>query len=135
MPDTPPLFLYIEDDLASRQVMDFLMTRILRTQLVMFENTDHFSEKLAALPSPPKAVFLDIHVGPIDGYESLAVLRGMDQFQHIPIIAMTASVTSLDVEQVKKAGFDGLIGKPIKSQAFPDLLKRILLGEPVWFVT
>ncbi len=135
MSETPPLFLYIEDDPASRKVMEFLITRILGAQIVIFEDTSDFLVRLRALPVLPMVIFVDIHIGPLDGYEVLRLMRAERALQSIPIIAMTASVTSQDVSQVKEAGFDGLVGKPIKAPVFPNLLKRILIGEEVWFVS
>jgi len=135
MSQTPPVFLYIEDDPASRKVMEFLITRILGAQIVLFEDTRDFLERLLALPVLPTVIFVDIHIEPLDGYDVLRTMRAVKELQSIPIIAMTASVTGEDVSQVKDAGFDGLVGKPIKAQVFPNLLKRILIGEKVWFVS
>ena len=39
-----------------------------------------------------------------------------------------------DVAQLQKAGFDGLIGKPIAHKIFPRLLESILADEPVWYI-
>ena len=48
---------------------------------------------------------------------------------------MTASVMATDVQALRAAGSNGLIGKPILRQVFPSLVKQILTGEPVWFVS
>ena len=40
-----------------------------------------------------------------------------------------------EVKQLQDAGFDGLIGKPVMKRVFPELLQRILDGEPVWYVS
>jgi len=37
-----------------------------------------------------------------------------------------------EVELLRTAGFDGVIGKPINHATFPDLLMRILKGEKIW---
>jgi len=131
---TSQLFLYIEDDPPSRKVIEFLITRVLGARITVFEDTSNFVEKLHSLTEVPRVVFLDIHIGPINGYEVLSILRGEEAYRATPVIAMTASVTSDDVERLKQAGFDGLIGKPIRSQIFLELLKRILVGESIWFV-
>jgi CheY-like chemotaxis protein len=51
------------------------------------------------------------------------------------IIAMTASVMMVDVEQLKAAGFSGLLGKPIRNRTFPEMLERILEGDAVWYIS
>jgi len=134
MSATAPLFLYVEDDAPSRTVMQFLIGRILGAHVEVFEDTTNFVERLRSLPGIPRVIFLDTQIAPLNGYQVLTLLRGLHEYESTPIIAMTASVTRLDVEQIRDAGFDGLIGKPIKSQVFLDLLKRIMAGESVWYV-
>jgi hypothetical protein len=47
---------------------------------------------------------------------------------------MTANVMVHDVDELRRTGFSGLIGKPIMKDNFPELLKRILEGQSVWFI-
>lgn len=132
----PPVFLYVEDDQLCREIMQLLIVKVLGyPKLILFEENAHFMEQVRALPSIPDVIFLDIQMRPHDGYEMLKMLRSDPAYQPSKIIAMTASVMATDVEALKKAGFDGLIGKPIMRRVFPDLLKRILEGEDVWFVS
>jgi two-component system sensor histidine kinase TorS len=53
---------------------------------------------------------------------------------HKPIVALTASVMNEEVEQLKDAGFNGVIPKPIDMDGFPDLIEAILDGKDVWRV-
>ncbi len=130
-----PIFLYVEDDLVSRQIISVLITRVLGFKnLTMFENTRDFKSKISALNPVPDVIFLDIQIQPHDGYATLDMLRNDPQYTDSTIIAMTANVMSYHVEKLKEAGFDGLIGKPIVTSIFPDLVKRIQTGEPVWYV-
>jgi two-component system cell cycle response regulator DivK len=91
-------------------------------------------DKLRALPHVPDVIFLDIQMPHHDGYEMLRMLRGDSAYERSKVIAMTANVMATDVQELRKVGFDGLIGKPILKDIFPDLLKKILNGESVWFV-
>lgn len=130
------LFLYVEDDDTSRHVMAFIMTRIMGiANFVAFENSENFLERLRTLPQIPRVIFLDIRVRPYNGYEMLKLIRQETRYQAVPVIAVTAMVMSSDVDQLREAGFDGLIGKPIRQQMFPDLLNKILHGESVWIVS
>lgn len=136
MPDAPPTFLYVEDDQLSREIMQLLLVNVLGyTQVAIFENSRDFMARVRALPTAPDVIFLDIQMQPHDGYEMLHMLKGDPAYQSAKIIAMTASVMATDVEALKTAGFDGLIGKPIMRTVFPELLGRILAGESVWFVS
>jgi CheY-like chemotaxis protein len=130
-----PNFLYVEDDLMSRKVMETLITRVLKYQnLVVFEDSSNLLQRARALDAVPEVIFLDVQIHPHDGYEMLEMLRSDPRFQDSIIIAMTANVMSHDVEKLKVAGFNGLIGKPIMKDVFPSLVESILQGESVWFV-
>ena len=126
--------LYVEDDCNSRKVMSLLLERVMKLPLTVFENSANIMENINHLESQPNIIFLDIQMQPYDGYQVLKLLRADERFQDTTIIAMTANVMSHDVEQLKQAGFNGLIGKPIMKDVFPQLMERILVGEAVWYV-
>lgn len=135
MADENLSFLYVEDDMMSREIMRLLIVQELGyPRLTIFDQNDNFMERVHALSEVPDVVFLDVQMQPHDGYEMLNMLRTDPVYAKCKIIAMTASVMATDVESFKKAGFDGLIGKPIMRNEFPGLLKQILTGESVWFV-
>jgi CheY-like chemotaxis protein len=132
---TEPAFVYLEDDLFSRQVVQVLLTRVLKySHLLLLESSDDLFSRLAEFGHRPTVFFLDIQIRPYDGYQVLAMLRGEARFAQSIMIAMTANVMSHDVEKLKNSGFDGLIGKPIMREQFPQLVERILRGESVWYI-
>jgi CheY-like chemotaxis protein len=127
--------VYVEDDPASRSVISILLTRIMGCQSVaIFEDSQDFSSKLTSLPVNPTLFLLDIHVGPIDGIGLLKMIRANPDHDGAKVIALTASVTTSEVNTLREIGFDGLIGKPVKMNTFPSLIDRIVAGEPVWMV-
>ena len=131
-----PVILYVEDDMLSREVMRLLLQKELGyTELTIIDDNTDFMDKVRALGRVPDVIFLDIQMRPYDGYQMLEMLRADEAYRDCQIIAMTASVMATDVEALKKAGFSGLIGKPIMRQAFPDQLEQILAGKAVWFVS
>jgi CheY-like chemotaxis protein len=73
-------------------------------------------------------------VQPLDGFEILKLIRADSEYNRSKVIALTASVMNEEVEQLKRQGFDGTIGKPLSVQTFPVLLTRILEGKPVWHI-
>lgn len=130
-----PVFLYVEDDMLSRKVVDTILTRVMKfNHLTVFDDSHDFATRLKDLVDIPDIIFLDIQIGPIDGYQMLQIIRDMPDYQDATVIAMTANVMSHDVEQLKSAGFDGLVGKPLLSNIFPKLVEKIIANEPVWFV-
>ncbi len=135
MSRSTPSFLYVEDDASSRRIVEVLLCRIMGFSAVaIFENTVNFLANVRALPISPDVIFLDIQTRPYDGYEVLRLLRGDGTYEAAIVIAMTANVMSHDVELLKKAGFNGLIGKPLLNDTFPQLVEKILAGESIWYV-
>lgn len=129
-------FLYVEDDAYSRQVVNMLITRVLGyTDVTIFEDSQSFMTRLRELPRKPDVIFVDIQMTPHDGYAVLQMLRDDENYKSATIIAMTANVMATDIAKLRETGFDGLIGKPIDRKLFPELVTKILNGEPVWFVT
>ena len=130
-----PVFLYVEDDKMSRSVMKMLINRILKYEdYTVFADSSDFMDRVHALEKIPTIIFLDIQIGPIDGYEMLELLRSDAAYENSKVIAMTANVMSHDVEALREAGFTGLIGKPIIKEIFPELVEKILGDEQVWYV-
>ncbi len=128
-----PIFLYVENDELSREVMRAMVTRGLGyDNITILETSAYFEESLKKLASTPDVIFLDIHIEPIDGFEMLTVIRQHDEFGKIPVIALTASVMNEEVRRLREAGFDGVIAKPINYDIFPMVLDRILNGEQIW---
>jgi two-component system cell cycle response regulator DivK len=77
-------------------------------------------------------VLMDLHLPYQDGYEALAKLRGDPRFAETRVVAVTADANPTTMEKVRKAGFDGFLGKPIDPDKFPDQIIQILQGENVW---
>ena len=135
MTDQGPLILFVDDDAPSREVMKVILNRVMGYNRVeLFEDSQNFMERLHALPGAPDVIFLDIQVPPIDGYEMLKLIRSDLAYQKARIIAVTASIMPSDVALLQQAGFDGLIGKPLVHKIFPELLHKILAGEPIWYI-
>ena len=135
MTNPQPRFLYVEDDMKSRKVVELLITRVLGyPDLVVFENSSNIVERARTLAFVPDIILLDVQIDPYDGFEVLHMLRNDSTFRHTTIIAMTANVMSHAVDELRQAGFNGLIGKPILSDTFPILMNKVLTGEPVWYV-
>jgi CheY-like chemotaxis protein len=124
--------LYVEDDLASRMVMEMLLTHMGIPNIQIFENSTDFDTKLDALAFQPTIIFLDIHMQPINGFKMLEVVRSKPQFDGIPVVALTASVMNEEIEQLKTAKFSGVIPKPIAMDAFKDAFQQLLDGQEVW---
>jgi two-component system, cell cycle response regulator DivK len=77
-------------------------------------------------------ILLDIRLPYEDGYSALKKIRQSEKLKKIPIVAVTAEGTQEQMNKARAAGFDGFIGKPLDPDKFPDQIRRIFNGEPVW---
>lgn len=129
------VYLYVEDDLCSRQVMQMIMEKAMQVEhLVIFENSENFMERVRALSVLPDIILLDVHVQPHNGFDMLNMLREDPGLRDARVIALTASVMNEEVEELRQGGFDGAIAKPLSIQTFPDLMRCIIAGETVWHI-
>jgi CheY-like chemotaxis protein len=127
--------LYVEDDPGSRKVMRVLVSTLADpVQLITFEDSTDFMERLAALDAVPDVFLLDIQLTPHDGFSLLKMLRSSADFRDKMILALTASVMNEEINKLREAGFDGVLGKPLSFHTFPETLRRILAGERIWTV-
>ncbi|MCI0713219.1 MAG: response regulator [Chloroflexi bacterium] len=125
--------LYVEDEPMSRKVMQMLLKgRMGLEHVTIFEDSNNFIQRLCNLVPLPDVIFLDIHMEPYNGFELLEMVRNVSYFASTPVVALTASVMSEEVELLKSAGFDGCLAKPINSDTFGETLQQIMNGERVW---
>jgi CheY-like chemotaxis protein len=128
-----PVILYVEDDPQSRKLMSMLLKgRMKLPHVTILEDSENFQAHVEALDPKPDIILLDIHMKPINGFEMLTLLREYDWVENTPIVALTASVMSEEVQRLRSIGFDGCLAKPIDLQTFPETLERILDGETIW---
>ena len=77
-------------------------------------------------------ILMDIRLPYEDGYGALKKIRASDHLKTIPIVAVTAEASDEQIAKARTAGFDGFLGKPLDPDRFPEQIRRILGGDPVW---
>lgn len=120
--------LIIDDQLPNIDVLAMLLEQ---------EGISHTSATSArqvsdAISQAPQinVVFLDLEMPNGDYYQLFKTLRADKRLSGVPIIAYTVHTSEID--QAREVGFDGFLGKPLKTTEFPDQIRRILSGEEVW---
>lgn len=77
-------------------------------------------------------ILLDIRLPYEDGYSALKKIKASQTLQDTPVVAVTAEASVTQMNKARSANFNGFIGKPLDPDRFPNQIRRILTGEPVW---
>jgi len=77
-------------------------------------------------------ILMDIRLPYEDGYAALTKIRSSHNLKDTRVVAVTAEASVIQLNKARAANFDGFIGKPLDPDRFPDQIRRILVGEPVW---
>jgi PAS domain S-box-containing protein len=83
-------------------------------------------------PTKYDAIFMDIHMPEMDGYEATRRIRAWEKGERpkgVPIIAMTANVFKEDIEKCLAAGMNDHLGKPVDIEKLMAQLKKHLLDK------
>jgi two-component system, cell cycle response regulator DivK len=77
-------------------------------------------------------ILLDIRLPYEDGFSAIQKIRKSPTLMGARVVAVTAEASAEQMRKARDASFDGFIGKPLSPDRFPEQIRRILAGEPVW---
>jgi two-component system cell cycle response regulator DivK len=77
-------------------------------------------------------VLMDIRLPYEDGYAALQKIRTSPKLKGTRVVAVTAEGSAEQMNKAREAGFDGFIAKPLDPDRFPEQIRHILSGGPVW---
>jgi two-component system cell cycle response regulator DivK len=124
--DTDRLVLIIEDNEKNLKLArDLLRYYGFRT----IEASDAETGLQLASDSMPDIILMDIELPGMDGVTALERLRADPATAGIVVVAFTASVMPVDRDRFSRAGFAGVIVKPIEVTAFPNQVRAYCNGS------
>ena len=106
----PKRVLVVDDDEAFIEMAKFVLTA---AGNVVEAASDSGSAALRIPVFAPDVILMDIQMPVVDGIELTKRLKADPTTQHIPVIAFTAYASKGEGHDLKAAGFDGYIGKPV----------------------
>lgn len=83
----------------------------------------------------PVVILLDIKMPRLDGLQVLRQLKADEQMRLIPVVILTSSRESRDLEECYSLGANGYVVKPVRFAEFVEAVKRVgvywvLTNEP-----
>jgi CheY-like chemotaxis protein len=103
--------LLVDDDIRNIFAMTSVLERF-QMQIVTAENGKDAIQLLMDTPDVDM-VLMDIMLPAMDGYATIRAIREIADFEHLPIIAVTAKAMKGDREKCIAAGASDYISKPV----------------------
>jgi len=78
------------------------------------------------------AILMDCQMPRMDGHVATRRIRAQEAalgLAAVPIVAITASLTEIDVQRCRADGMDDVLGKPFTAQQLAAVLQRCLAGR------
>ena len=120
------LILIIEDNEKNRKLArDVLQVKGYKT--IESETAEEGIQ--LALEQSPALILMDIQLPGMDGITALKHLRADPKTKDILVIAITASVMTLNREAMLAEGFDGYQSKPIAIKDFLEEVRSVLAAR------
>jgi len=113
--------LVVDDDVRNI----FSLTSVLEDHGMVVRFAENGKQAIEQLKKNPSidAVLMDVMMPEMDGYETTKLIRGMEQFRALPIIALTAKAMKGDREKCIAAGASDYITKPVDTEQLLSLLR------------
>jgi PAS domain S-box-containing protein len=115
--------LIVDDEADNRVVLRDILTP-LGFQVVEAKNGQEALDRISE--SRPDLIFMDLSMPVMDGFEALAHIRAMPDFENIQIIAISASVFEQARERSLTAGCQDYLSKPVSVKELLDGLQTHL---------
>lgn len=115
--------LYIEDN----QDNIYMLTRRLEKKgYHVLVAEDGISGVKLANETLPDLILMDLVLPELDGWEATRRLKANDKTKHIPIIALSASVSTDDIDLAYDAGCDDVDTKPVEIQRLIEKIEKLI---------
>jgi CheY-like chemotaxis protein len=113
--------LVVDDDMRNI----FALTSALERYEMEVEYAENGRDGIEALRARPDTdiVLMDIMMPELDGYETIKAIRATGEFEHLPIIALTAKAMKGDREKSIDSGASDYIAKPVDTDQLLSLMR------------
>lgn len=125
----PRTILIVDDRWENRSVIVNLLEPI-GFSLIEANNGQEGLDKAKEIQ--PDLIIADLAMPVMSGFEMTRLLRSLEAFRKLPIIASSASVSNIDRQQSLEAGYDDFLPKPVSASELLDQLEHHLQLEWIY---
>ncbi|MGS0527341.1 response regulator [Zobellia nedashkovskayae] len=101
------------------------------TKVTQFDNGVDLMDNLFSKTDLPDAIFLDLHMPLMNGFECLTDIRNFSRFDDIKVIVYSTSYLQREVNQLQGDGANQYIQKPSSFEDLKIMLHKSLLSMVV----
>ena len=118
--------LIVDDDIRNI----FALTGALEQHGMVVLSAESGKDGIETLKKNPDTdiALMDVMMPELDGYDTIRIVRGLEEFKDLPIIAVTAKAMKGDREKCIEAGASDYISKPVNVEQLLSLLRVRLTG-------
>ncbi|NOU46048.1 MAG: response regulator [Bacteroidales bacterium] len=113
--------MIVDDDMRNVFALSSVLESF-NVSIVIGKNGKDGIEKLKANPQI-NLIMMDIMMPEMDGYEAMQLIRKMEKYKKLPIIALTAKAMKDDRERCLSAGANEYLTKPVDTAKLLSLLR------------
>jgi CheY-like chemotaxis protein len=117
--------LLVEDEQGNIDVLQNILELMFDQHTLLIARDGHEAIKMA-YEEQPDLILMDLGIPKLDGWEVTRSLKSNENFQEIPILAITAHAMIGDREKALAAGCDDYYTKPIEVDEFVDFMRPYL---------
>lgn len=122
---TEPLkVLYVDDEADIRTIVDLALRLDPAMEVVIAESGAAALDKIGKDKWLPDMALVDMMMPGMSGMELLDHMRARDDTADIPVVFVTASARSMEIQRYIDAGAIGVISKPFDPVALARLVRR-----------
>lgn len=119
--------LIVEDEEGIREGLSYLLGE----QYFVEEAENGVVGLKKAIRNPPNLILLDLKMPEMDGFQVLKALRSDNDFDHIPVIVLSAFNSPADRTKAFELGADDYINKPFDRAELMARIQRKLHGTEI----
>ncbi|MEP2059307.1 MAG: response regulator [Maribacter litoralis] len=125
----PILNVFLADDDSDDRTFfsDALREIPIQTKISEFNNgVDLMAELLSNTAEKPDVIFLDLKMPMMDGFECLADIRDLEQYENTPVIIYSTSYHPKEIDRLNEMGASLYLQKPSSYNQLKTLLHKCL---------
>ncbi|WP_437369815.1 response regulator [Maribacter litoralis] len=125
----PILNVFLADDDSDDRTFfsDALREIPIQTKISEFNNgVDLMAELLSNTAEQPDVIFLDLKMPMMDGFECLADIRDLEQYENTPVIIYSTSYHPKEIDRLNEMGASLYLQKPSSYNQLKTLLHKCL---------